>query len=341
MDKKAIEEGLIQAEKDAEAKWAEVYPAELPAEEVGAEAASEEPGLVAAPALKPAEPAEPEDGVKPKEPAEEGKLTAEEETYKQKFLVMEGKFKAEVPRMAAELAQWKEFAGGGLQSRVADLEAQVKVIPKAEPPAPEPDDEVEAFVMDNPGAAKLINRLKEEHKAEIATLRSEISSVGKKAGDVESKVEHTTTMDRFDRAMALAGVPDWREIDNSPEFADWLPLSKARQLQEAASAFDAQKTAVFFLDYKKSLNPDGNGDIPPDNGNGKSKLDKFTAPPGGGGKGPPPRQTARPVLTRDMYQRFSLQAMKPQTYVAAQWGGRTIEQMDTLFNTAIAKGELG
>jgi hypothetical protein len=151
--------------------------------------------------------------------------------------------------------------------------------------------------------------------------------------EAKSEFKQMSEMDKFDARMTAAGVEDWRAIDTDPLFADWLSLSKARELEAAAKVFDAAKISSVYLEYKRSLGS-------PDNGSGQDKLDKFIALPRGGGGSPPPKGGAYPALTRANYNKFMSQTMRPGKYKPSQWGGLTESQMEAKFDAAIAKNEL-
>jgi hypothetical protein len=340
-----IEERLNKAEQEADELWQKTY-----AEDAGIDAKPENDKTGDKPAVIDEGEGAPVDGIVAKDegkPEDKGidtpaKKDEDADGYKQKFQVLEGKYKAEVPRLSAELAQWKEFATS-LQQRLTTLEETVK----AKPPIPEKEDameddyEVEAFVQDNPGAAKMIAKIKEEHKAELASLRDEIKSVDQKSVATKSEFQKTVAVDRFDKAMADKGVPEWRTIDVDPAFMEWLKLSpyNLKVLQEAASSFDVDTVSSYFLDYKKSIQPTDNGGEPSDNGDGMpNKLEKFTAPPRSGGGGPPSK-SAQTALTLASYSKFMAETTKGN-YNPNHWGGKTEVQMDAMFDAAIAKNAL-
>lgn len=337
------EERLDAAEKEADKLWAETYP--------DPDALHE--GEVVAKDGKPVETDVVEDGnanadgvdgtlVVEAKPAEVVPPKSDEEIYKQRFQIMEGKYKAEVPRLSAELAQWKDYANG-LLARITALEESVKAKPSTPAMEDEGDYEVDSFVQDNPGAAKLFKKLEAQHKAELDVLRNEIKSVDQKATSVKSEFKQSTAMDHFEKEMTNEGVPDWRTVDTSPDFIEWLNRNpyNIKVLQAAASELDAKTVSSFFLDYKKSLNSDnGNGGLPPENGDGEpSKLEKHLSPPRSGGGGPPPRQPVQPVLTTENYTKFMKQTTVGK-YNPALWGGKTEAQMEAIFDAAIAKNEL-
>jgi hypothetical protein len=330
-----VESRLDKAEEDADKLLEQAYaegvkPLDLEGAPEG-EGEAEAGGSAA-----PAEELDAEGKPKVKEP---DKPNAEEETYKHRFEIMEGKYKAEVPRLNEELRQSKDVIAS-LQGRLTALEEAAKAAPKVEAP-PEEDYEVDAFVADNPGAAKLLKRLEDKHKAETEALRNEIKSVGTKAEAKVSEFRQETAMDRFEKSMADSGVPEWRTIDSDPAFMAWLNKSpyNVRVLQSAASEFDAKTVSAFFLDYKRSLAPPDNGGKPPDNGGGQNKIDKFTAPPSSGGGGTPPKSDTQPALTKANYEKFMHQSTMGK-YKPSLWGGLTEAQMEAKFDDAIAKNAL-
>jgi hypothetical protein len=343
-----MEKKLEKAEAVAEELWHKEYdtpegavkPAETAtpvpetvAEEV-AEVVPEVPVETPAPegeavAEKPTEVPVAEVAVEPEKPEK-----VKSDDFKQKYQTLEGKYKAEVPRLSAEIGQWKDYATS-LQERITTLETAAKKPVKIDEPVTDPD--IEAVTTTYPEVAAIIKKMKEEHKAEIQTLRTEMET-GVTAEIKNLKNETVLSkQDRFDMAMRTAGVPDWKVIDKDPAFIEWLgeqvPYTRATKLQllqQAAREFDAETTSRFFLDFKEAIKePDGNVEPPPD------KLSKFTAPPRG--EGVPPVKPVPAGVTKAQYEKF----MNPRyKFKPADWGGKTSEQMDVIFDNAIQKGTL-
>lgn len=341
-----IEKKLEKAEKAAEELWKEVYE---PKPETEPEPKEPEPKIEET-VEKPEEPVEetaPEPAPKEEgaevvatetteEPKEEPKGDVDYkklyETEKQKYQTLEGKYRVEVPRLSAEIGQWKEYATS-LQNRITALEEASKVPPKREEPETDPD--LEAIT--DPDVARIIKKMKADHKAEIAALRREFETgTSAEIKNIKSDLQ-LTRQERFDMAMRNAGVPDWKDVDRDPAFIEWLntpvPYTKATKLQllqEAARNLDAETTSQFFLDFKASLAPATVTE--PDPG----RLDKFTAPPRSGGP-TPAHKSVQAGLTWDQYRKF----MDPRRkFNSADYGGKTEVQVEALFDAAIQKGTL-
>ena len=332
----SIEKKLERAEEKAEEIWKEMYQPEKteteppkaeepPKPEVVEEtpAEPEAPVTEEPPAPEPVAP-EPE---KPK-PPEKSDTT----DWKQKYQTLDGKYKAEVPRLSAEVGQWKEYAQT-LSKRVSELEETVK-----KPPKEEADPDMEAVAESNPEFVKIIKKMKEEHRDEIAALRKEFETgISADIKSVKDDIQ-LSKQDRFDIDMQREVGSNWREIDNDPQFHEWLnapvPYARATKmqlLQAAARDLDSRTVAQFFLDFKASLAPEPDGNVEPPAQN----LEKFTAPPRSGAA-PIPKRTAQGVTKAD-YMKF----MDPRyRFNPKDWGGKTETQMEAIFDAAIQKGTL-
>jgi hypothetical protein len=329
-----IEKKLEKAEEKAEQLWKEVYQPEEKEtdkpEEVAETPEPETPEVVADETPQKEEPvAEVKEVVTP--PKEEVKSDID---WKQKYQTLDGKYKAEVPRLSAEVGQWKDYAES-LTRRISELEETVK-----KPPKEESDPEMDSVAEVNPEVAKLIKKMKEEHRDEIAKLRKELETgISADIKSVKDDIQ-LSKQDRFDLAMREYGAADWRQVDQDPEFLEWLnapvPYTKATKLdllRFAARDLDAKTLSQFFLDFKASKTPpepDGNTEPQPD------KLNKFTAPPRSGGP-TPPNKASQTGLTKTQYIKF----MNPRyRFNPNDWGGKTEAQVEALFDAAILKGTL-
>jgi len=338
-----MEKKLEKAEAAAEELWKETYetptgavPAgetATPAPETVVEAAAE-----VVPEVPVETPVETPVEVVAETPVPVAEVVVKEEPvksdtadYKQKYQTLEGKYKAEVPRLSAEIGQWKDYATS-LQERITALE-KVKPV-KIDEPVTDPD--IEAVTTAYPEVATLIKKMEKKHEVEIQKLRSELEGGSAEIKDLKNETV-LSKQDRFDMAMRTAGVPDWKVIDKDPVFIEWLGeqvpytrSTKLQLLQQAAREFDADTVSKFFLDFKESIKePDGNVEPQPD------KLKKFVAPPRGGGI--PPVKPVPAGVTKAQYEKF----MNPRyKFNPADWGGKTEAQMDAIFDNAIQKGTL-
>ena len=333
-----IEKKLEKAEEKAEQLWKEVYQPETTETEKPEEVKEElvETPEVVADETPETEPQKEEPVAEVKEVATPPKEEVKSDTtdWKQKYQTLDGKYKAEVPRLSAEVSQWKDYAES-LTRRISELEETVK-----KPPKEESDPEMDSVAEVNPEVAKLIKKMKEEHRDEIAKLRKELETgISADIKSVKDDIQ-LSKQDRFDLAMREYGAPDWREVDQNPDFLEWLnapvPYTKATKLdllRTAARDLDAKTVSQFFLDFKASKTPpepDGNVEPQPD------KLNKFTAPPRSGGP-TPPNKASQTGLTKAQYIKF----MNPRyRFNPNDWGGKTEAQVEALFDAAILKGTL-
>ena len=319
-----IERKLERAEEEADAIWKSVYQpdesetvtppekAEAETEETPEEAAlemeTEETAVAAAPETPPVKPPE-----------------SDTTDWKQKFQTLDGKYKAEVPRLSAEVGQWREYATS-LSRRISELEETAKSALK-KTDAPETDPDLEALAERDPDFASIIKKLRDDHKREIAELRRDFET-GVTA-DLKSVKEdlHLSKQERFDLALRAAGIPDWKTVDHDPAFLEWLsdpvPYTRATKLdflKDAARNLDADAASKFFLDFKASQNTE---DTPLTAEESSDKLNKFVAPPRSGGPSIP-KKSGQPGLTKAQYERL----MDPRAkFNPADYGGRTEKQV--------------
>lgn len=119
----------------------------------------------------------------------------------------------------------------------------------------------------------MINRVIDR---KLASLEKRL---GKTEGLAEKSYEsaRTTQQERFDAALTKR-VPQWREIDTSPEFMDWLNSSQTRVaiVRDAMANYDATAIAEIFELYIQ-LTGTGQEQTPAPEP-AKQKLEKKVAP---------------------------------------------------------------
>jgi hypothetical protein len=265
--------------------------------------------------------------------------------WKQKYQTLDGKYRAEVPRLSAEIVQWRDYAAG-LSKRVGELEEAVKVAasqPKPKDDGVETDRDFQELALENPNFAKVIQNIKDDYEAKLSILRREKETLESGVtADIKSVKEdlQLSKQERFDLAMRNFGVPDWREVDYDPAFKEWLnttvPYTNATKLEllvAAAKNLDAKTASQFFLDFKASQTPVEEAEVV---GNTTDKLTKFVALPRSGGTAIPTK-SAQPGLTRAQYEKF----MNPRyKFNPSDWGGKNEHQVEAMFDAAILKGNL-
>jgi hypothetical protein len=186
------------------------------------------------------------------------------DSFETQYRVLKGKYDAEVPRMAEELREAKH-ANRDLQAQVEKLREEMTAL-KQQPAAPAAPriDEVEGMSLDD---------VKEQFGEEFAKAVGAVARQYVRQSEDKFREEFVPKLDQVERhAVETAretflrrlgeSVPDYAEIDRSPEFTAFLdevdPLSgRARRtyFEEANNSNDAARIAKFFLTFKATTQP--------------------------------------------------------------------------------------
>lgn len=230
-----------EAADKAEATYKQVY--ENPSVDNTDQETPPEPD--SAPGIAP-EPTEPE--VQPDAHVAEEEPKAEPpkpDPWEHKFKVIEGKYKAEVPRLAAQIRE--------LNQKIADLSSQNDELKaKATQPAQSlisPEDR-EKYGDD------LLDVIKRAATEATATKDVEIGKLKQQLESISSTTAEQKQVTFYDRLSAA--VPDWVTINDNENFHQWLDeydelTGKRRQdlLAAAEDAQDADRVARFFNKWKQ------------------------------------------------------------------------------------------
>lgn len=235
-----------------------------------------EPALQAAPAPEnpPQEaespPPEPVQQPPKAEPPEEGPG----DSWKNRYSALKGRYDREIPNLQSQLAQQ---AGqiDQLQGLLASLSAPT-------PPA-KPEGELKPaptrYVTDEdeqewgPEFFKAVEKkAREIAEAAIAEIRGEVQTLGQRVEGVGTFVAHT----EHDKKLAFMDhhLPNWRQINESMEFKQWLALRdpfsgriRDSLLKEAWDANDAPRSlnfwTAFLADVGASPSPAGGPPVEP------------------------------------------------------------------------------
>ena len=217
-----------------------------------------------------AEAAPPPDKV---EPADTSPTDVEEETFKQKYATLLGKYDAEVPR---------------LHQQVRELNGELGQIRKdiaAKPVEPTKSKEKVSFVTDEDRAEygeelldvqrRVAQEVSQDYEdrlerqdAVIAKLQEKLASTGSQVGEMD-----------FSQRLQQA-VPDWSQIDNDERWVAWLnehdPMLRGQRRVLAQAAFDngdVDAVSDYVKLWKTSL---GEPDVAKQNR--KTELEKQVAP---------------------------------------------------------------
>jgi hypothetical protein len=185
----------------------------------------------------------------PKEPDSQPPLAGEaeppkEDPWEHKYKVMEGKYRAEVPRLAADNRDLRQK----LDALTADME---RFKSQAQTPAQSlisPEDR-EKYGDD------LLDVIKRTAQEQVAAKDQEIADLKRRLDGVHQDTAKTAEVTFYDRLGEL--VPDWVSINAEDGFLKWLDeydefTGKTRQdlLSDAENAKDAARVARFFTKWK-------------------------------------------------------------------------------------------
>ena len=240
----AIPREVQKAAERAEALHKKLY--EKPIEEP--QSAPEEP--VAAPTDDPPpQDAQPQADAQPADPAsappsEQPDEQKKDDQWEHRYKVLEGKYRAEVPRLAADNRE--------LRSKMDALTAELESLKsKAAEPASSlisPEDR-EKYGDD------LLDVIKRAAQEQVAAKDAEINALKRQLDGIRSDTAKNAEVGFYDRLSQLA--PDWVTINDDQGFLKWLDeydglTGKRRQdlLSEAENARDADRVARFFSAWK-------------------------------------------------------------------------------------------
>lgn len=232
-----------------------------------------------------ATPAPPNDGSQPPAATPPAQPSVPTDSWEHRYKVLEGKYRAEVPRLAQENKTLKDDLAA-MKSRLDEMEAAKNREPLVRP------EEIEEF---GPGLVDLARRIARE---ELATKDGEIARLN---GQIESLT--TITSNNVDESFykSLAGmVPDWEAMNVDPGFIDWLGVMddfagepRMNLLQRAFEARDALRTAKFFQTFKQTKQSWA--------ANAETKLNEQVTPPA---SPTPPAPPAKKIWTRPEIAQF-------------------------------------
>lgn len=191
------------------------------------------------------EPAQPEPDP---EPAPEPEPEPEPEKgpdYHQAYLVLKGKYDAEVPRLAEQVRE--------RNARIEELETQLAAQPQ-QPPQPEASDlnadDYAQYGDEFKQLAESHNRLLQENKQ----YRDEIAQIKESLGSVQQNQQQTTQSTFYSRLGELC--PSYETLNHDQKFVEWLqnpnPYTgdlRINTLRDAESKGDANTAAAIFNEW--------------------------------------------------------------------------------------------
>lgn len=235
-----LPEAIKRQLEEAEALEQQLYG--QPAPEGNTEAPTEAPSE--APTEAPAE------AVTQPEPV----VDDEEETFRRRYEVLQGKYSAEVPRLHAQLRD----ATAQIQQMQAEFAAMQQQLTQKPEPQPVKDNDAETFGEDLVEAMdRRAERMAQQLVAkEMSQMQAYIKQLESKLGSVDQQVA-VSAQDRFYGKLAQL-VPDYEAVNGEQGFLNWLGeidpvygLPRQAALDNAAQSLDVDRVAAIFSAYKQ------------------------------------------------------------------------------------------
>lgn len=219
-------------------------------------------------------------------------VTPPVDTWEQRYNTLQGKYDAEIPRMAQSMSDLK----AEIKYLKGKLESAEKFIaqPAVKDPTPPPTNpKLEEFKKDYPDIYDYVQEIvKNQTPPASPQMEEQVKRL--------TEVTQQSAADRFYDSLTTA-VPDWVATNKDPKFAEWLQiedpytgLTKYELLAGAYQNMNAKVVSNFFKDYKKTLEPENPpATTPPPAtpapGTGKTVVDKgkYVAPATVKGSAPP------------------------------------------------------
>lgn len=224
-----------------------------------------------------------------------------EETWERKYLTLKGMYDAEVPRLHAQTRELNQQVQT-LIAETALIKAQQTSVPPSSKPTLITEQDKEAFGSD---LLDLIDRAAEQKVSEVrshnAELLSEIKDLKSKLGNVSDR-QVVSDKDRFLASLGKQ-VPDWEALNVDAGFLNWLAqvdpvygLPRQYGLNNAYEAFDADRTAAIFNQYKSMVAPQTQQNAP--------SLSRQVAPARSRSTPAPNLETGKPIFSQAEISQF-------------------------------------
>jgi hypothetical protein len=207
----------------------------------------------------PADTSTPEPAVAEQKPVETKPEPTEpaiaEETWQSRYIALKGKYDAEVPRLHADV---REFKGQLDSLRKA---AEIKPVETKKPAVAEKlvtDADVQAFGEDLIEVQRKVAReVAAEFRGELDAMKAENEKLREQLTTTGTQVSEASFEQRLYRM-----VPDFQEVNADSRWVDWLnevdPLLRAPRKSVAQDAFnrgDAEAVAHYIGMFKSNLSP--------------------------------------------------------------------------------------
>jgi hypothetical protein len=167
-----------------------------------------------------------------------------DDQWEQRYKVIEGKYRAEVPRLNADNRELRQQLEA-LQNEVEQLKSRG---------TPEPSSLISAEDREKYGD-DLLDVIKRAAQEQVSSKNGEIAELKRQLESVTTTTAKSAEVSFFDQLGSL--VPDWVSINGEDQFLKWLDehdefTGRTRQdlLSDAEKARDANRVAKFFSSWK-------------------------------------------------------------------------------------------
>lgn len=167
-----------------------------------------------------------------------------DDPWEQRYKVIEGKYRAEVPRLNADNRELRQQLEA-LQNEIEQLKSRGTT---------EPSSLISAEDREKYGD-DLLDVIKRAAQEQVSAKEGEIAELKRQLESVTSTTAKTAEVSFFDQLGSL--VPDWVAINAEDQFLKWLDeydefTGRTRQdlLSDAEKARDANRVAKFFNSWK-------------------------------------------------------------------------------------------
>lgn len=178
-----------------------------------------------------------------------------EETWQSRYIALKGKYDAEVPRLHADLREFKA------QLETLRKAVETKPVDTKKPAVAEKlvtDADVQAFGEDLIEVQRKVAReVAAEFRSELDAMKAENEKLREQLNTTGSQVSEASFEQRLYRM-----VPDFQDVNADPRWINWLnevdPLLRAPRKTVAQEAFnhgDAEAVAHYVGMFKASITP--------------------------------------------------------------------------------------
>lgn len=230
-----------------------------------------------------------------------------EESWRHRYLSMQGRYQAEVPKLRNQVSQ--------LLGQVNNLNRLLATV--SQPPAPQPREATfkssvkpEEIAEYGPDFVDLVGRIVKDttagQQADIKNLKGQVQHVGKQIG--------ANARERM-MAQLAERVPNWEEINTHQDFLDWLVLPdvysgdiRHNMLNAAFERNDAPRVIAFFEGFLAEMAAVAPPEAEPSRQPVKlarTPLRNLAAPGRARSTAPaPPRPVEKPIITASQISKF-------------------------------------